>query len=64
VEAARTRLHAGACSRRDFGFAVLRPNDPVEAYVEMDGCQHVRAADGTTRQADARLIHLLTTIVG
>jgi hypothetical protein len=46
VEAARTRLYAGACSRRYSGFAVLRPNDAAEAYVEMDGWQLVRAADG------------------
>jgi hypothetical protein len=53
VEAARTRLYAGACSRRYSGFAALRANDAAEAYVEMDGWQLVRAADGTTRQADA-----------
>jgi hypothetical protein len=43
---------------------VLRPVDGGEAYVKLDGCHRVLAADCTMREADAQLIHLVTIAVG
>jgi hypothetical protein len=52
------------CSRHHSAFAVLRPADGgeayVEAYVEMDGCRRVLAPDRTLRQADSHLVDLIT----
>jgi hypothetical protein len=55
---------ASPCSARHSAFAVLRPVDGGEAYVELDGCHRVLAADCTMREADAQLIHLVTIAVG
>jgi hypothetical protein len=49
-----------SCRRQHSAFAVLRPGDGGEAYVELDGCRRVLAPDRTLRQANAQLIGLLT----